>query len=91
MSRDLGIVLCLYICLWITSAPNLSWYDSKLLPSVKYDWIIASNLGAVDAGVEFLTMKSLEVWSLKVLCSRDLMDYGIVMDGLAPNLSNIWR
>jgi len=30
-------------------------------------------LGADDAGVVFLMMKSLEVLSLKVLCSRDLM------------------
>ena len=34
--------LCMFMYLMDGLAPNLSWYDSKLLPSVKYDWIIAS-------------------------------------------------
>ena len=46
-------------CLWIVRAPNLSKYDSKRLPSVKYDWNIASKSCAGVAGVVFFLLKSL--------------------------------
>ena len=65
--------LCMFMYLMDGLAPNLSKYDSKLLPSVKYDWNIASKLGADNAGVVFLMMKSLDVGTFKVICSRDFM------------------
>ena len=47
-------------------APNLSKYDSKLLPSVRFERDITSNSGAVNAGVCFWWLKSLGIVGLKV-------------------------
>ena len=63
------ILLCCWL-VWHQISRNMT---VNFLPSVKSDRNIASNTGAVDAGVVFLCvgLKSLEMASLKLMSSRD--------------------
>ena len=55
------------------SAPNLSKCCVKIRPSVDMERRFASNTCAGDAGVVILCLKSLGMYRLKVMSSRDLL------------------
>jgi len=90
-SRDFVCVLC--VCLWnrlflFQAHKSLAISCYEFLPSVDIERGYSSKSGAGSAGVVFLCvgLKSLEMVSLKLKSSRDLVDSLVVWNGCVERL-----